>query len=149
MKTLMRYTPLTATPFKSDAAYNEIEPCRTLQPYVRCFWGGEYACPDAGAPEAPEIVIPDTCADIIYRMDDAGHMLTSNFAGINDRSFLAHANKRPDIESPYSPSASMPGAPTSSQRIPLPGQQTGSTMSGKDMPGWTKSCAEACPSLGP
>ena len=94
MKTLMRYTPLTATPFKSNAAYNEIEPCRTLQPYVRCFWGGKYACPDAGAPEAPEIVIPDTCADIIYRMDDAGHMLTSDFAGINDRSFLAHANKK-------------------------------------------------------
>lgn len=94
MKTLMRYTPLTATPFKSDAAYNEIEPCRTLQPYVRCFWGGEYACPDTGTLEAPEIVIPDTCADIIYRMDDAGHMLTSDFAGINDRSFLAHANKK-------------------------------------------------------
>lgn len=87
MKTKMIYRPLTATPFKCSSAYKEIESCRTLQPYVRCFWGGECGCPDTVANEFPEIVIPDTCVDIIYRVDDTGNIVTSDFIGINDRSF--------------------------------------------------------------
>ena len=94
MKTKMIYRPLTATPFKCDSAHNEIEPCRILQPYVRCFWGGECDCPDTGTNESSEIVIPDTCVDIIYRIDDAGNIITSDFVGINDRSFFAQNNKK-------------------------------------------------------
>ncbi len=49
-----------------------------------------------GANGSSEIVIPDTCVDIIYRIDDMGNVLTSEFIGINDRSFLPGAIKKPD-----------------------------------------------------
>lgn len=94
MKTKMIYRPLTATPFKRNSAYREIEPCQTLQPYIRCFWGGEYDCPDTGMGERSEIVIPDTCVDIIYRMDDEGNIITSDFVGINDKSFCTQGNQK-------------------------------------------------------
>ncbi len=90
MKSKMIHRPLTATPFKRDSVYNETEPCRMLRPYVRCFWGGEYDClSDAGTDGSAEIVIPDTCVDIIYRIDSAGNIITSDFIGINDRAFLS------------------------------------------------------------
>ena len=95
MNIKMIYRPLTATPFKCNTAYNEIEPCRMLQPYVRCFWGGEYGCPsDIGTVESSEIVIPDTCVDIIYRIDDVGNIITSDFVGVNDRAFLSHKKQK-------------------------------------------------------
>lgn len=94
METKMIYRPLTATPFKYNPTYNETEPCRMLQSYVRCFWGGEYDCPDTETDGYSEIVIPDTCVDIIYRIDDAGNIITSDFVGINDRSFCAQGNEK-------------------------------------------------------
>lgn len=94
MKNRMIYQPLTATPFKCSSVYKEIKPCWILQPYVRCFWGGEYLCPAAETDGSSEIVIPDTCVDIIYRIDDAGNIITSDFNGINDRSFYVHSNEK-------------------------------------------------------
>ena len=82
MKNKMIYRPLTATPFKRNVTYNEIEPCQALRPYVRCFWGGDYDClSNTGTDESSEIVIPDTCVDIIYRMDDVGNIIISDFCG--------------------------------------------------------------------
>lgn len=92
MKAKMIYRPLTATPYKHNSAYQEIEPCRMLQPYVRCFWGGTHYGPDTETDGHCEIVIPDTCVDIIYRTDDAGNIITSDFIGINDRSFCIQGN---------------------------------------------------------
>lgn len=91
MGTKMLYRPLTATPFKHNSAYQEIEPCRMLQPYIRCFWGGRMTS-GAEADESSGIVIPDTCVDIIYRMDDMGNIIISDFVGINDRSFFIRSN---------------------------------------------------------
>lgn len=65
-----------------------------LQSYVRCFWGGEYEYPDTEPDGHSEIVIPDTCVDIIYRIDNAGNIILSDFMGINDRSFCAQGNKK-------------------------------------------------------
>lgn len=87
MKSNMIYRPLTATPFTHSAAYQEIEPCRLLQPYVRCFWTGEYCDAGAEGNGYPKLVIPDTCVDIIYYIDDTDHVVTADFTGINDRSF--------------------------------------------------------------
>ena len=91
MEAKMLYRPLTATPFKHNSAYQEIEPCRVLQPYIRCFWGGRMTS-GAEAVESSGIVIPDTCVDIIYRMDDMGNIIISDFVGINDRSFFIRSN---------------------------------------------------------
>lgn len=90
----MIYRPLTATPFKHNSAYQEIEPCRMLQPYVRCFWGGTLYGSDTETDGQSGIVIPDTCVDIIYRMDDAGNIMTSDFIGINDRSFCTQVDEK-------------------------------------------------------
>ncbi len=96
MKPKMIYRPLTATPFKRNSAYREIEPCQALRPYIRCFWSREYDCPDPEMDEFSGIVIPDTCVDIIYRMEDAGNIITSDFVGINDRSFCTRGNQKTD-----------------------------------------------------
>ncbi len=89
----MIYRPLTATPFKCSTAYKETEPCEILKPYVRCFWGGEYQCSYAETEGNPTIVIPDTCVDIIYRMDSTGNIVFSDFNGINDSSFYVHNDR--------------------------------------------------------
>lgn len=94
MENRIIYKPLTATPFKCNSAYNEIEPCWMLKPYIRCFWGGVRSCSDIEADIASEIVIPDTCVDIIYRIDDTGKIINSDFIGINDRSFFSQSNKK-------------------------------------------------------
>ncbi|MEY8266877.1 AraC family transcriptional regulator [Lachnospiraceae bacterium 64-25] len=92
MKSNIIYRPLTATPFNHSAAYKEIEPCRMLQSYVRCFWTGEYNDFEAEGNGYPEVVIPDTCVDIIYRVDDTDHTVTADFSGINDRSFYVRSS---------------------------------------------------------
>lgn len=84
----MKYRPLTATPFKHNSDYQEIEPCRVLQPYVRCFWGGECDASKMEANEFSDIVIPDTCVDIIYVINDLGNIIHSDFAGLNDRGVI-------------------------------------------------------------
>lgn len=93
MKTI-RYRPLTATPFKHNSNYREIEPCRILQPYVRCFWGGTGEENDIQTEDSFGIVVPDTCVDIIYQTDDAGNIITSDFVGINDSSFFLQGNQK-------------------------------------------------------
>lgn len=92
----MIYRPLTATPFKQNSGYREIEPCKALQPYVRCFWGGECGRSDSGTKDSFDIVIPDTCVDIIYQTDDVGNIISSDFVGINDRSFFSRENHEND-----------------------------------------------------
>lgn len=71
---------MTDKPFLGTAAYREILPCAVLAGLVRCFWGGI-----AGAGDAPERIIPDACADIIYRIDEtAGCVLDAGFCGVSD-----------------------------------------------------------------
>ncbi len=45
----------------------EISPCKALKPFVRCFWGN-----DVPKPLYADIVIPDTCMDLIYIQDKNG-----------------------------------------------------------------------------
>lgn len=86
-KTNTIYRPLTAHPFKCCATYKEIEPCLLLRPYIRCFWIEEHHAHNAEPDKASEIVIPDTCVDIIYRIDYTDNTVSARFNGINDRSF--------------------------------------------------------------
>lgn len=48
------WQPLTATPFLATAAHHEILPCKSLQRWIRCFWGGII-----GAGASPTRIIPD------------------------------------------------------------------------------------------
>ena len=84
------YHPLTATPFKRNVSYTELPPCKELNAYIRCYWGRENPLIQVKNDGAPELVIPDTCMDIIYHIDYTNNTVTGGFCGINDCSFRAH-----------------------------------------------------------
>lgn len=86
------YRPLTATPFKRNSFYTESSPCKELQSYVRCYWGTENPLIQIENDDAPKLVIPDTCVDIIYHIDYTDNVVTGGFCGVNDCSFHAHSS---------------------------------------------------------
>ncbi len=90
MRNCVIYHPLTATPFKRNISYMELAPCKELQFYVRCYWGTENPLIQIENDDVPELVIPDTCVDIIYHIDYTDNTVTGGFCGINDCSFHAH-----------------------------------------------------------
>lgn len=80
--------PLTATPFKQNETYKELRPRNPeLKKYIRCFWGSEKPYIQKKEHSAQSIIIPDTCADILYRIDYTDNTITGGFCGINDASF--------------------------------------------------------------
>ena len=86
------YQPLTAVPFRPNLTYKEILPDMALQPYIRCFWGSEKPYIQTEENVSPEIVVPDTCVDIVYQIDYTDNAVSGSFFGINDRSFFACMN---------------------------------------------------------
>lgn len=86
------YQPLTAVPFRHNLTYKEILPDMALQPYIRCFWGSEKPYIQTEENASPEIVVPDTCVDIVYQIDYTDNVVSGSFFGINDRSFFACMN---------------------------------------------------------
>lgn len=91
------YRSFTAAPWKTDEAYREIEPASPgLAGIVRCFWGSGRPYRRAEGSVCPTIVVPDTCADIIYRIDHTENTVTGNFCGISDTSFVNYENIKPD-----------------------------------------------------
>jgi AraC-like DNA-binding protein len=84
----IRYHPITATPYKSTYRYKEIPPCNVLHPYIRCFWGSEQPYVKNSKDIVTDIVVPDTCVDIMYDIDYTQNEITGGFCGINDRSFF-------------------------------------------------------------
>lgn len=93
MKNDIFYCPLTATPFKKNIFYTELKPCENLCSCVRCFWGTKQPIIQTKNDNAPEIVIPDTCVDIIYYIDYTDHTVKGGFYGINDHSFYAYGRE--------------------------------------------------------
>lgn len=89
MEFVQMYKPLTATPFSGDDSYWEYEPCEALRPYIRCFWGSRHPYVVREKKGAGEIVIPDTCMDIIFDVNFTENRIDSGFCGINDSSFYA------------------------------------------------------------
>lgn len=73
------YHPLTATSFKRNVFYSELIPCKELSPYIRCYWGAENPLMQIENDDAPELVIPDTCVDIIYHIDYTNNTVTGGF----------------------------------------------------------------------
>ena len=92
MNNLITYHSLTATPFKRNSVYMEIVPVKELQSHIRCYWGTENPLTQIENDNAPELVIPDTCVDIIYHIDYTNNIITGGFCGVNDCSFHAHGN---------------------------------------------------------
>lgn len=86
----LSYFPKTATPFKQNKEYKEISSSiPELSQYICCFWGSEKSYVKTAKVPEVDIVIPDTCVDIIYRIDYTENTIVSGFCGINDTSFVA------------------------------------------------------------
>ncbi len=84
------YFPKTATPFKQNKEHREISPSvAELSKYIRCFWGSEKPYVKTAKDVGADMVIPDTCVDIIYRIDYTENTIVSGFCGMNDTSFWA------------------------------------------------------------
>jgi AraC-like DNA-binding protein len=80
--------PLTADPMGYNSRVFEILPERALRPYVRCFWtnvpnkeNDRYKTED----KKEIVLIPDTCMDIIFKVDYRNNRVESSFCGINDK----------------------------------------------------------------
>ena len=86
------YNPITATPFRNDSTYIEIMPCQSLKPYVKCFWGTKGPVTNRKKDiVTDELIIPDTCMDIIFNVNYTDNTIYSSFIGINNEAFMAVA----------------------------------------------------------
>lgn len=83
------YHPLTARPFLAGRAYMEYPPCEPLRPYIACYWTTDE--PDTGPAGAGVPVIPDTCMDIIVRVNHTARKIGGYLCGIQDHPFIAAA----------------------------------------------------------
>jgi len=95
------YKPLTAHPFERTAAYWEAAPCAALQPYIRCFWGTVQPIfvPETGV---SDLVIPDTCCDVIFTVNHTDNTVDSAFCGTSDLSFSAYTyTQKPYLRSVF------------------------------------------------
>lgn len=64
----------------------EFIPCDVLKPYIKCFWGTTKPVEQQKASKKKsEIIIPDTCMDIIFDVDFTNNKIQNTFCGINDR----------------------------------------------------------------
>lgn len=88
------YFPITANP----AQTSEFLPSQALQPYIRCFWGSvtpripieasvHVVDKASGYEPRMETIIPDTCMDIIWNLNESTGLTTTVFSGINDAPF--------------------------------------------------------------
>ena len=90
MKIYQKFRPITATPSRCTDEYVEIAPCEELRPFIRCFWGSRHPILSSSARAAGgNIVIPDTCADIIFAVHNEEHSIESSFCGICDQTFFS------------------------------------------------------------
>lgn len=80
------YHPITAVPFQNDESYCEVAPCEALKPYIRCFWGTKN--PVGGTENSSNgLIIPDTCMDLIFRIDYTHNRYCGTFCAIDEHSY--------------------------------------------------------------
>lgn len=88
------YHPITAKPFQGNESYVEVPSSPALAPYVRCFWG----TPDTrfSPVQQQTLVIPDTCMDVMLRINHSQNRAESLFCGVNDLPFMSTAKPSND-----------------------------------------------------
>lgn len=86
------YHPLTSRPFLANQTYMEYLPSARLRPYIACFWmSGEQT-----AGQAKVLVIPDTCMDIIIRVNHTRQSINGYLCGIQDQPFITTGGGQQD-----------------------------------------------------
>lgn len=91
------YHPITAAPFRCDNTYCETAPCEALRPYVRCFWGTK--TPVVSNPDAPlyDVVIPDTCMDLIFDVNYTQNDCRAGFCVVDEHSYRSAKDVGSDL----------------------------------------------------
>lgn len=77
------YFPLASAPLFLGSEYREYPPCQELSPFVRCFWEADYS-----GKYVSSLVIPDTCADVLFELDPNFGTVHAAFCGVNDTPFF-------------------------------------------------------------
>lgn len=91
------YKPITAAPFIFGKSHREIEPCEALKPYIRCFWGSENSYVEDKADKlVSKLLVPDTCMDVIFRINFTDNKLESYFCGVSDMPFFSDGGESAD-----------------------------------------------------
>lgn len=88
------YRPITATPFAENDRYVEIEPCDSLKPYIRCFWGTKRPYIYQKEEMTQSIVVPDTCMDVIFSVDYTENKINGSFCGIDESAFTTDEERK-------------------------------------------------------
>lgn len=84
------YRPITANPFSNNIMYTEISPCLALAPYICCYWGTKENISTKECCEVnSDLVIPDTCMDIIINTNYTENYSNNIFCGIQDKCFTS------------------------------------------------------------
>ena len=81
------YRPLTSRPFVADGSYTEFRPSPLLVPYISCFWTMNAGNQASG--ESTVLVNPDTCMDIIVKINHTRQVINGYFCGIQDEPEIA------------------------------------------------------------
>jgi AraC-like DNA-binding protein len=78
-------------------------PCQCLKPYIKCFWGTKRPVTNIKKDIiTDELIIPDTCMDIIFDVNYTDNKINSSFIGINNEAFIAAAqNDKDEITSVF------------------------------------------------
>lgn len=119
MKKHTYYMPLTAAPFKRSEKYRELLPQKAeLTGYIRCFWGSGQPYVQTGETADSTLVIPDTCVDIIYYIDDTANTVTGGFAGLMTQAFGIMTMRMTGIVFPFLRYAFLHGVSIVFRRIP-------------------------------
>jgi len=91
------YQPLTARPFLSNQSYSEYQSCKALQPYIACYWVDAEEKKKDGKAIKEVLVIPDTCMDIIIRVNHTKQIINGYLCCIQDQPFLAASGESEDV----------------------------------------------------
>ncbi|MBQ5317339.1 MAG: helix-turn-helix transcriptional regulator [Oscillospiraceae bacterium] len=78
MDIMRKFRPTVAIPV-FDGTYSEIKPCPELAPYICCFW--------TSAGDSRSLVIPDTCMDLIFRIDHVKRSADVDFCTVDERGY--------------------------------------------------------------
>ena len=81
------YQPLTAY---ARPLLTETRPCLPLRPYIRCFWGDMPTV----QPEPAVWVVPDTCVDLIFRIDQRAGRVDVRFCGVGNHPYRSAGGGR-------------------------------------------------------
>lgn len=89
------YYPLTSRPFLSGKLYREFSPCKALRPYIACYWMADADGMEAGGKEI--LIIPDTCMDIIIKINHTKQTISGYLSTLYDQPFMVSDQENREI----------------------------------------------------